>query len=168
MLVFRNRISDSAAAAAERGRAAKRGEVMRCGLAALLVLFAAVAHGADDTPKATGTLNGKRLRFPEKGLADGLKATVGLLESCHDKSLYEADERRKAEQGDHIRWVFPKPITVRVLNEEVKVSELVFRRPLNTGVFWVRSGDKWRRYSKYEFPKEQAFEAWLRQAQPAD
>ena len=50
---------------------------MRCGLAALFVLFAAVAHGADDTPKATGTLNGKRLRFPEKGLADGLKAPLG-------------------------------------------------------------------------------------------
>jgi len=69
---------------------------------------------------------------------------------------------------DHVRLVFPKPITVTVMREKVEVWELVFRRPLNTGVFWVRTGDKWRRYSKYEPQKEQPFVAWLRQAQPAD
>ena len=137
---------------------------MRYGLAALL-LFAAVAHGAE-APKATGILNGKRVKFPEKAVADGVKATVGLLESCHDSSLYEADELKKAKQGDHIRLVFPKPITVRVVNEEVEVSELVFRLPTNTGVFWLRSGDKWRRYSKYEPQKVEPFLTWLREAQP--
>jgi hypothetical protein len=141
---------------------------MRCGLAALVVLFGAVAQGAEDTPRATGKLNGQRLKFPEQGIANGVKATVGLLESCHDESLFQADELKKAEQGDHVRLVFPKPITVTVMNEKVEVSELVFRRPLNTGVFWVRTGDKWRRYAKYEFRKEEPFEAWLRQAQPAD
>jgi hypothetical protein len=141
---------------------------MRWSIAALVVLFGAVAHGADDAPKVSGALDGKQLKFPEKGIADGVKATVGLLESCHDKSLFEADELKKAEQGDHIRFVFPKPITVRVVNEEVEVSELVFRRPLNTGVFWVRTGDKWRRYSKYEVQKEKPFEEWLRQGEPAD
>jgi hypothetical protein len=141
---------------------------MRWSIAALVVLFAAVAHGADEAPKVSGTLDGKQLKFPEKGIADGVKATVGLLESCHDKSLFEADELKKAEQGDHIRFVFPKPITVKVVNEEVEVSELVFRRPLNTGVFWVRTGDKWRRYSKYEFQKEEPFVEWLRQGEPAE
>jgi hypothetical protein len=66
--------------------------------------------------------------------------------------------------------VFPKPVAVTVMEKKVEVSELVFRRPLNTGVFWVRTGDKWRRYSKYEFQKEKPFVEWLRQgqAQPAD
>jgi len=141
---------------------------MRCSLATLVVLFAAVAQGADDTPKASGTLNGKQLKFPVKGIADGVNATVGLLESCHDESLYQANELKKAEQGDHVRLVFRKPITVTVMSEKVEVSELVFRRPLNTGVFWVRTGDKWRRYSKYEFRKEEPFVAWLRDAQPVD
>jgi hypothetical protein len=90
------------------------------------------------------------------------------LESCHDESLYQADELKKAEQGDHVRLVFPKPITVTVMRERVEVRELVFRWPLNTGVFWVRTGDTWRRYSKYEFQKEEPFAAWFRQAQPAD
>lgn len=141
---------------------------MRCALATLIVLVAAVAHGADDAPKVTGSLDGKQLKFPAKGIADGVKATVGLLESCHDESLYQADELKKAEKGDHIRLVFPKPLTVTVMEAKVQVSELVFRRPLNTGVFWVRTGDRWRRYSKYEFPKEAPFVAWLRQAQSAD
>ena len=86
---------------------------MRCAFATLVMLFAAMAHGADGAPKATGTLDGKQLKFPEKGVADGVKATVGLLESCHDESLYQADELKKAEKGDHLRLVFPKPITVR-------------------------------------------------------
>src|SRR5437588_9784531 len=108
---------------------------MRCALATLVMLFASVAHGADDTPKATGTLDGKQLRFPEKGVADGVKATIGLLASCHDESVYQADELKKAEQGDHVRLVFAKPITVTVMREKVEVSELVFRQPLSTGVF---------------------------------
>jgi len=115
---------------------------MRCALATLVVLFAAVAHGADDIPKVTGKLNGKQLKFPKKGISDGVKATVGLLESCHDHSLFQADELDKAEQGDHIRLAFPKPITVRIVNEDIEVTELVFRRLLNTGVFWVKTGDK--------------------------
>ena len=141
---------------------------MRTVLVVTLVLVTAVACRAEDTPKASGILEGKKVKFPEKAVADGVKATVGLLESCHDSSLYEADELKKAKQGDHIRLVFAKPITVRVVNEDVEVSELVFRLPTNTGVFWLRSGEKWRRYSKYEVQKEEPFRAWLREAEPAD
>jgi hypothetical protein len=141
---------------------------MRFGLALLILVSAAVARGEDDAPKVTGTLDGKQLKFPDKGVADGVKATVALLASCHDESLFEADELKKALKGDHIRLVFAKPISAEVMGKKVEFSELVFRRPLNTGVFWVRAGDKWRRYAKYEFPKEKAFEAWLGEAQTAD
>jgi hypothetical protein len=104
----------------------------------------------------------------------GVKASIGLLESCHDESPYEADEFRKALGGDHIRLMFAKPVTARVDNEQIQLSELVFRLPMNTGVFWVRtvrSADnlgRWRRYSKYEFEKRKPFAAWLREARPAD
>jgi hypothetical protein len=137
-------------------------------LATVLLLFAAAAQAADDPPKASGRLEGKPVKFPEKGIADGGKATIALLESCHDESTYQAGERMKAEQGDHVRLVFAKPVTASVMGEKVEVSELVFRLPLNTGVFWVRAGDKWRRYAKYEFQKQHPFETWLREAQPAN
>jgi hypothetical protein len=141
---------------------------MRNVLFVTLVLVTAEACRAEDAPKATATLDGKHVQFPAQGLAGGVKATVGLLESCHSESLFQADEFKKALQADHVRLVFPKPITARVVNEKIAFSELVFRMPMNTGVFWVRSGDKWRRYSKYEFEKEKPFVAWLREAQPAD
>ena len=141
---------------------------MRYALGVVFVLLAAAVSGAGDPPTASGTLDGRKLKFPEKGIADGVKAAVGLLESCSDESLYKADELRKAEQGDHVRLAFAEPITVTVMGEKVEVSELVFRRPLNTGVFWVRTGEKWRRYSKYEFRKEEPFAAWLREARPAE
>jgi hypothetical protein len=140
---------------------------MRSVLLGVFLLGAATAYGADDAPKATGTLDGKKVKFPEKGIADGVKSTVGLLESCCDESLFDAAEFKKAEQGDHVRLGFAKPITVTVMREKVEVSELLFCLPLNTGVFWLRFGNKVRRYSKYEFQKEKPFVAWLREAQPA-
>jgi hypothetical protein len=139
---------------------------MRHTLALVVAVFAAAAHGADDTPKASGTLDGKRVVFPAKGIADGVKATVGLLESCCSESLYQADELQKAQRGDHVRLVFATPVTVTVMGEKLAASELVFRLPLNTGVFWVRTGSTWRRFSKYEGKKEKPFRAWLREAQP--
>lgn len=129
---------------------------------------AVAADKTEAAPKASGTLEGKRVKFSEKSVTAGVTATVGLLQTCHDESLYQADEFNKALQVDHIRLVFAKPITARVNNEQVEFSELVFRLPMNTGVFWVRTGDQWRRYSKYEFEKEKPFAAWLREARPAD
>jgi hypothetical protein len=140
---------------------------MRSGLATLVVLFAAVAHGADNAPKASGILEGKEVEFPEKVIAEGVKATVGLLESCHSESVFQADELQRALKGDHVRLVFPKAISAEVVNKKIEFSELVVRLPLNTGIFWIRAGDDWRRFSKYEFQKEKLFMAWLRESEPA-
>jgi hypothetical protein len=140
---------------------------MRNVIIAAVVLLTANVGKADDTPKASGTLDGKHVKFPKTSIAGGVKAAVGLLESCHDHSLYQADELEKALQTDHIRVVFSKPVMARVCNEQIEFSELVFRLPMNTGVFWVRTGDKWRRYSKYELEKEKPFTTWLREAERA-
>src|SRR4051812_48650237 len=115
---------------------------MRCALATVAVLFAAAAHAADEAPRVSGSVDGKRIVFPQKGIADGVKAPLGLVGFCCDESLYEADEREKAGGGDHVRLVFAKPVTAEVMNEKIEFSELVFRLPMNTGVFWVRTGDK--------------------------
>lgn len=36
--------------------------------------------------------------------------------------------------------MFAKLITAKVMSEKIELSELVFRLPRNTGVFWVRTG----------------------------
>jgi hypothetical protein len=120
--------------------------------------------GADELPKVSGSLGGKPVTFPAKGIPDGVKAAIGLLESCTDESVYQADERTKAEQGDHVRLTFAKPVAVKVQQKSFEITELVFRRPSETGVFWVRTGDTWRRFTKFRIEKEKPFDEWLRQA----
>jgi hypothetical protein len=139
---------------------------MLSGLATLVALVA-VPLVADDACKATGILDGRKVTFAEDDVSDGVKATVGLLESCHSESLFQSDELEKALQGDHVRLVLPKPMTAKVTNEKIAFSELVLRLPLNTGVFWVRKVDTWRRYSKYEFQKEKPLVDWIREARSA-
>src|SRR3954451_8106386 len=99
---------------------------MRNVLVTAVVLLLADACRAEDAPQASGRLEGKKVRFAEKSVADGVKAAVGLLESCSDHSLYNADEFKKALEGDHIRLAFAKPISARVCSEQVEFSELVF------------------------------------------
>jgi hypothetical protein len=136
---------------------------MRCLILAVFLLVSATAvHGANDAPRATGIIEGQKVKFPEKGIAEGVKATVGLLESCCDESLFQAAELQKARQGDHIRLVFPTPISVTVMRDKLDVSEVIFSR----GVFWLQSRNTFRRYSKYRFEKVKPFEEWRQQAQP--
>ena len=148
-------------------------------LAPVLLFAAATCQGADDAssgddaPKASRIVDGMALPFDPKGVADGVTATLALLESCHSeawpgKNPPTDEDVKKVLLKDHVRLVFAKPITVRVVNEDVEVSELVFRLPTNTGVFWLRSGEKWGRYSKYQVQKEEPFRAWLGEAEPAD
>lgn len=138
---------------------------MRCAaVATVVVLFAGVAQGADDAPKVSGTRSGESLKFPEKGLADGVKAAVVLLESCRDESRIQPNELTEPPRGDHVRLVFAKPITAKIMKEEVEITELMFRLPTCAGVCWARSGDKWRQFDEYEIQKLDPFVAWLRAA----
>src|SRR4051812_22639756 len=137
-------------------------------LAIVAWVLAIGAATAGDAPRATGRLNGKLVTFPEAGTAAGAAAVIGLLESCHDESQYDAAELTAAQRGDHVRLMFARPMTATVLDKRVDASELILRLPLNTGVFWLRSGDAVRRFSKYDFPKERAVTDWLREARPAE
>jgi hypothetical protein len=77
---------------------------------------------------------------------------------------YTVADLKKAQKGDHVRLVFGKPVTVAVLHDKFKVSELVY----SAGVFWLRTGNNVVRCSKYEHEKWKPFEAWFRQLLPAD
>jgi hypothetical protein len=121
---------------------------------------------ADAPPKATGLREDKKLTFSAKGIPDGAKATLAMLESCHSsdwagpKAPAHAD-LKKAQEKDHIRLVFAKPVKVRVKDDTIEISELVF----DGGAFWIRSGDKVIRRTKYLYDKEKAFDAWCNRGQ---
>jgi hypothetical protein len=144
------------------------GPTMRFILAPVLLFAAATCQGADDAPMASRVVDGMKLPFDPKGVGEGVKATLALLESCHSAAWPgpkppTSDDVKKVLEGDHVRLVFAKPITARVMNEKVEFSQLVF----GAGAFWLRSGDKVLRYTKYEHGKWKAFQEWYRQIAPA-
>jgi hypothetical protein len=138
----------------------------------LAVALAATANAcrAEDALGATGTLHGKRVKFPEKGLVEGAKATIALLESCHDVDEMTSTlaDLKSAREGDHVRLAFARPVGVTILGKTFDVSEVIFTQPSNTGVFWLRAGRRLIRCSKFEPQKVSSFSAWLKQARPAD
>jgi len=143
---------------------------MRGVLLAVALAVTATACKADDAPTATGTLHGKRVKFPEEGLAEGAKATIALLESCHDvdEMTPALSDLKKARQGDHARLVFATPVGVTILGKTFEVSEIIFTQPSNTGVFWLRARRRLARCTKFEPQKESSFSTWLKQARAED
>jgi hypothetical protein len=120
--------------------------------------------------KASGRLNGKSVRFPEESVADGVEALTALVESCRVKGEGTDADRKKAREGDHVRVVFARPVTVAVLGEKLKVSELVFTQPPDAGVFWLLVGDKVIHCAECEHGKESGgrFLSWRDEAAAAD
>lgn len=132
-----------------------------------ILMLAAGSGPAAEPPQATGILDGKPIVFAQRTVPVGAKAALALLESCHDESLFAAEELRTAERGDHLRLVFAEPISVTIQGERLPAAEVVLRLPTRTGVFWVRSGEKVRRFAKYEFEHERPFAAWFDEARTA-
>jgi len=54
---------------------------MRWALAAKVLVLAAPAKAAEDAPRAWGMVGVKKVRFPDEGVASGVKAVMALLES---------------------------------------------------------------------------------------
>jgi hypothetical protein len=143
---------------------------VRSVLLAVALVVTATACEADNAPTATGTLHGKRVKFPKKGLAEGTKATIALLESCHDvdETTPALADLKKARQGDHVRLVFDTPVRVTILGKTYEVSEVIFTQPSNTGVFWLRARRRLARCTKFEPQNESPVSTWLKQARAKD
>ena len=143
---------------------------MRGVLLVVALTVTGTACRADDALTANGTLHGKRVKFPEQGLAEGAKATIALLQSCHhvDEVTPALADLKKARQGDHIRLVFRTPVGVKILDKTFDVSEVIFTQPSNTGVFWLRANRRLVRCAMFEPQKQTDFSIWLKQAQAED
>ena len=137
-------------------------------VASLFVAAACLAGSVDDTPRATRVIDGTKSTFPEKSIPEGVKALTAVLESCHNISdgtvRYTADDVKKAQKGDHVRFVLPKPVKVEILGKKLEVTEVVYA----DGVFWLACGKDVVRCAKYTHDKMEQFRQWYRQLLPAD
>lgn len=141
---------------------------MRYVAAAAALFVASACFGAEEPPKAARVIEGAKSTFPAKSIPKGVKLLRGVLESCHNMSdgtvKYTADDLKKAQKGDHVRFVFPKPLKVEVLGKKLQVSEAIYA----DGVFWLACGNDVVRCTKYTFDKMDQFQEWYRQTLPAD
>jgi hypothetical protein len=133
-------------------------------VAALLVATACV--GAEELQKATRVIEGKKTTFPAMTTPEGVKALTGVLESCiaMGDGSNTVDDLKKAQKGDHVRFVFSKPLKVEIMRKKLEVSEAVYGK----GVFWLLCGKDVFWCSKYTPDKWTPFEKWYRQSLPAD
>lgn len=138
-------------------------------VAVAVALFVATAcFGADEPPKATRVIEGTTAVFPTKSVPDGVKRLTGVLDSCHDISdgtiQYTADDLKKAQKSDHVRFVFSKPLSVKLRGKKLDVSEAIYA----DGVFWLVCGKDIVRCSKYTHDKWDPFLKWYRQMFPVE
>jgi hypothetical protein len=139
---------------------------MKSSLVFLLLLLPAALCAAE--PKATRFLEGDKTTFPAKSMDEGVRVLIAALKSCHDMSdgtvMYSAEDLKKAQSGEHVRFEFPEPREVTILGEELIVSEVVFAK----GVFWIVNGTDVVRCTKYTFDKFEPFRKWYQQTLPVD
>jgi hypothetical protein len=135
-------------------------------VAALFVATACV--GAEELKKATRVIDGTKTTFPAMTTPEGVKALTGVLESCifmDDRAnQYTADDLKKAQKGNHVRFVFSKPLKVEIMRKKLEVSEAVYA----DGRFLLLCGKDVVYCSKYAPDKSLSFAKWYRQPLPAD
>ena len=76
---------------------------MRFTLVPVLLFVATASHAADDAIKASGTLDGKKVQFPAKGVAEGVAETVAGPSSAPKPDLDEARRRREQRRRQRRR-----------------------------------------------------------------
>src|SRR5262249_23632009 len=141
------------------GARAVEGLTMRFAPVLALLFVTTASRGAENPPTATRVIEGKKTTFPVKTVAEGVKVAIAALESCHSTAWMGGrpptlQDLEQAWKGDHVRFVFAKPIMVSVLGDKIEITELVYSEKVG---FLVRSGDKVVRGTKYEHDKMDRF-----------
>jgi hypothetical protein len=146
-----------------------------------LVVFLSLL-GSDDTAEKAGQVevNGliaTRVKFKEEAKRKVAEAGLAMLTSC--SYSHHPNEGELPQWEDifldtyykkcHIHIRFDKPRTIKTAaSEKVEVSEMVIVLPLNSGVIWVRSGDKAKRFAKYSVEATLRIQELLKKAEPAE
>jgi hypothetical protein len=151
--------------------------VLRAICLMMLILPSAGLSAAENTT-VTQMIEGRQLTFGGslKTKFEGL--AVALLGSCHTETTLVAGKKElwvEALKGDHILVAFAKPRVFMVNDQQDsgKESELHASQILvpigpysSPKQIYVRSGDRYRTFSKYEFQISEAFQKQLQNMLP--
>jgi hypothetical protein len=117
---------------------------------ALLLLLPVVAADPAAVPELRALVV-THLGFSEKDRGKLAEAAVKMLASCHSSCPSAEKDFQSLFRQCHMHVRFAKPREVAVKEgTKVKVDELIISFPTNTGGIWVRSGEDYRYFTKFE------------------
>jgi hypothetical protein len=119
--------------------------------AVLLLLLPVIGAEAPPAPEVRALVV-THLGFTEKEREKLAETAVKLLASCSSSCPSSEKDFQSLFRQCHMHVRFPKPREVAVRGERIniKVDELIVSFPTNTGGIWVRSGDDYRYFTKFE------------------
>jgi hypothetical protein len=90
--------------------------------------------------------------FTEKDRQKLANAAVKMLSSCSSSCpSAEKDFQSIFRQCHlHVKFARPREVAVKREGKKVKVDELIISFPTNTGGIWVRTGDDYHYFTKFE------------------
>jgi hypothetical protein len=134
----------------------------------VLALLASALVGADqpDIPQVRALLV-THLGFTEKDREKLAEASLKMLASCASScpSTEKGFESLFQQCHLHVRFACPREVTVRG-TEKVKVDELIVSFPTNRGGIWVRSGEDYFYFCKFEHEHCLAINELLKAGKP--
>jgi hypothetical protein len=133
---------------------------------ALFLLLPVVAAEPTTVPEVRALLV-THLGFTEKDREKLADAAVKMLASCGSScSSSEKDFQSLFRQCHmHVKFAKPREVPVRE-DKKLKVDELIISFPTNTGGIWVRSGDDYYYYTKFEHETVLAINDLLKSGKP--
>jgi hypothetical protein len=140
----------------------------------LSLLLGADESGTDRLPEVSGVI-ATSIQFKDTAKEKVAEAGLALLASCHYWHVPSEGEMPKwdstvldlTQSRCHLYFRFAKPRTIKPIpSETVEVSEMIIVLPLSNGTIWVRSGDKAKRFAKYESYESVRLQAVLKDADP--
>ena len=117
--------------------------------AAFLLLLPVLPADAPAVPEVRALLV-THLGFTEKQREKLAEAAVKMLASCSSSCPSSEKDFESLFKQCHLHVKFAKPREVTADRKKIKVDELIVTFPTNTGGIWVRTGEDYHYFTKFQ------------------
>ena len=116
---------------------------------AIVVLLSAFGADPASVP-AVRALLVTHLEFTEKQREKLAEAAVKMLASCSSSCPSSEKDFESLFKQCHLHVKFARPRELTADRKKVKVDELIVSLPTNTGGIWVRTGEDYHYFTKFQ------------------
>jgi hypothetical protein len=117
--------------------------------AAFLLLLPGLAADTPAVPEVRALLV-THLGFTEKQREKLAEAAVKMLAGCSSSCPSSEKDFESLFKQCHLHVKFAKPREVTADRKTIKVDELIISFPTNTGGIWVRTGEDYHYFTKFQ------------------